>query len=172
MREGGAENRPPDEGLSSAFDIQLLETLAALCSGNFDVRMGAGHSAIRGEIAHTLNVHLEQLGVFHVEMARVLHQTAVEGRLGAKAEVPGLSGAWRLLVDELNAASSILTDQIRSSTQVLKAYADGDLSERLSVPAQGEMLDLKDTINHLADNLVELKNAVSRLMEHHRAGNL
>jgi len=155
--------------VSSPFDIQLQETLAALCGGNFDVRMASDHAGLRGEIAHTLNTHLEQLSLFHVEVARVLHQTAVEGRLGAKAEVPGLSGSWKALIDELNAASSILTDQIRTSAEVLKDYAEGNLEGRVNVPAQGEMLELKQTINRLADSLVDLKDAVTRLMAQHRA---
>jgi len=157
-------NGPP-----SPFDIQLLETLAGLCSGAFHVRMSEGHPGLRGEISHTLNTHLEQMGAFHAELTRVLHQTAVEGRLGAHAEAGALSGSWKALVDEVNAVSAILTSQIRASAQVLRAYADGELSSRVSVPAQGEMLELKETINSLADNLEELKGAVARLMERHKS---
>jgi len=162
-------NPRSDEGAPTPFDIQLLETLSGLCGGAFHVRMGDGHPGLRGEISHTLNTHLEQMSTFHAELTRVLHQTAVEGRLGARAEVAGLSGSWRALVDEVNAVSAILTSQIRASSQVLKAYAEGDLSGRVSVPAQGEMLELKETINSLADNLEELKSAVARLMERHKS---
>jgi len=90
---------------------------------------------------------VEQLGAFTSEITRVAREVGVEGKLGGQAKVPGASGTWRDLTDNVNGMAFHTTDRIRNIAQVTTAIASGDLSKKITVDAKGEILELKNTIN-------------------------
>src|SRR4029079_760558 len=99
------------------------------------------------ELKNTVNVMVEQLRAFAAEVTRVAREVGTEGKLGGQAEVEGVSGTWKGLTDNVNLMASNLTDQVRNVAQVTTAVANGDLTQKISVDARGEMLELKETIN-------------------------
>src|SRR5205807_150962 len=110
----------------------------------------------RGEILalkSTINTMVDQLRSFASEVTRVAKQVGTEGKLGAQAEVPGVAGTWKDLTDNVNVLAGNLTQQVRNIAKVTTAVANGDLSQKISVEARGEILELKDTINTKADQL-------------------
>ena len=90
---------------------------------------------------------------FASEVTRVAKEVGAEGKLGGQAEVTGVSGTWKNLTDSVNAMAGSLTSQVRDITKVTTAVANGDLSQKITVEARGEILELKDTINRMADQL-------------------
>src|SRR3712207_4961354 len=103
----------------------------------------------KGEVAalaDTINTMVDQLSSFADEVTRVAREVGTEGKLGGQAEVKGVSGTWRDLTENVNGMASNLTDQVRSIAQVSTAVADGDLSQKISVEAKGEVAALADTI--------------------------
>src|SRR5204862_4176792 len=110
----------------------------------------------RGEIVElkeTLNTMVDQLRAFAAEVTRVAREVGTEGRLGGEARVEGVSGTWRGLTESVNMMASNLTDQVRSIAQVTTAIANGDLSKKITVEAQGEVVELRDTINQMVEQL-------------------
>src|SRR5947207_15332532 len=98
---------------------------------------------------------VDQLRSFADEVTRVAREVGTDGRLGGQAEVEGVSGTWRSLTESVNMMASNLTDQVRSIAQVTTAIANGDLSKKITVEAQGEVAELKDNINQMIANLRE-----------------
>src|SRR2546427_1362272 len=94
-----------------------------------------------------------QLNGFASEVSRVVREVGTEGKLGGQAKVPGVAGTWKDLTDNVNAMASNLTGQIRNIANVTTAVAKGDLSRKITVDVQGEILELKQTINTMVDNL-------------------
>jgi signal transduction histidine kinase/DNA-binding response OmpR family regulator/HAMP domain-containing protein len=120
----------------------------------------------RGEIRElkdTINTMVDQLSSFANEVTRVAHEVGTEGKLGGQAEVAGVSGIWRDLTKNVNSMASSLTAQVRDIAQVTTAVARGDLSRKIMVDVQGEMLALKDTINTMVDQLSSFANEVTRV---------
>ncbi|HEY1538884.1 MAG TPA: HAMP domain-containing protein, partial [Solirubrobacteraceae bacterium] len=120
----------------------------------------------RGEIAElkqTINTMVDQLSSFADEVTRVAREVGTEGRLGGQAEVKGVSGTWRDLTESVNFLASNLTDQVRNIAQVTTAVANGDLSKKIDVDAQGEIAELKDTINTMVDQLNAFAAEVTRV---------
>jgi signal transduction histidine kinase/HAMP domain-containing protein/ActR/RegA family two-component response regulator len=120
----------------------------------------------RGEILElklTLNTMVDQLSAFADEVTRVAGEVGTEGRLGGKAQVRGVSGVWKDLTDNVNGMATNLTYQVRNIAQVTKAVAQGDLSKKITVDAQGEILELKDTINTMVDQLSAFADEVTRV---------
>src|SRR5205085_2571894 len=110
----------------------------------------------RGEIAalsDTINNMTDTLGVFAGQVIDVARTVGVDGKLGAQAEVPGVAGTWKDLTDNVNLMASNLTSQVRNIADVSTAVASGDLSKKITVDARGEILELKDTINTMVDQL-------------------
>ena len=105
------------------------------------------------ELKETINTMVDQLSSFADEVTRVAREVGTEGRLGGQAEVKGVSGTWRDLTENVNFLASNLTDQVRNIAQVTTAVATGDLSQKIDVEAQGEIAELKDTINTMVDQL-------------------
>src|SRR5207247_979727 len=108
----------------------------------------------RGEIAqlkNTINTMVDQLSAFADEVTRMAREVGTEGRLGGQAHVRGVSGTWKDLTDNVNFMANNLTNQVRNIAQVTTAVANGDLSKKITVDAQGEILQLKDTINTMVD---------------------
>src|SRR4030095_11714174 len=111
---------------------------------------------VKGEILqlkNTMNTMVEQLNAFASEVTRVAREGGTEGKLGGQAAVPGVAGVWKDLTDNVNSMASNLTDQVRNIAQVTTAVAQGDLSQKITVDARGEILQLKNTINKMVDQL-------------------
>src|SRR5207249_2456315 len=110
----------------------------------------------RGEILElksTVNTMVDQLRTFAAEVTRVAKEVGVEGKLGAQAEILGVSGTWKDLTDNVNLMASNLTNQVRSIVKVVTAVANGDLSQKFVIEAKGEIAALADTINNMTDTL-------------------
>src|SRR5204863_329394 len=103
------------------------------------------------------------LRAFADEVTRVAREVGIEGRLGGQAEVPGVSGTWKALTDQVNQLAGNLTDQVRNIAQVTTAVAQGDLSQKITVDARGEILQLKNTINKMVDQLSAFAREVTRV---------
>jgi signal transduction histidine kinase/HAMP domain-containing protein len=120
----------------------------------------------RGEVAElkdTINTMVDQLSSFADEVTRVAREVGTEGKLGGQAEVKGVSGTWRDLTDSVNSMADNLTDQVRNIAQVTTAVAQGDLSQKITVDARGEILELKNTINKMVDQLSAFAAEVTRV---------
>src|SRR5205814_1340737 len=120
----------------------------------------------RGEILalkNTINTMVDQLRSFASEVTRVAKQVGTEGKLGAQAEVPGVAGTWKDLTDNVNVLAGNLTQQVRNIAKVTTAVANGDLSQKSSVEARGEILELKATINCMVDQLNAFASEVTRV---------
>jgi len=115
------------------------------------------------ELKQTINTMVDQLSSFADEVTRVAREVGTEGRLGGQAEVKGVSGTWRDLTESVNFLASNLTDQVRNIAQVTTAVATGDLSQKIDVDAQGEIAELKDTINTMVDQLSSFAAEVTRV---------
>src|SRR6185503_16664207 len=105
----------------------------------------------------------DQLSLVTSEVTRVARQVGTEGALGGQADVPGVGGAWLDLTDSVNFMAGNLTDQVRSIAQVATAVARGDLSQKITVTARGEILELKNTINTMVDQLSSFADEVTRV---------
>jgi len=121
---------------------------------------------VRGEILelkNTINTMVDQLNAFAGEVTRVAREVGTEGKLGGQAKVPGAAGVWRDLTDNVNGLASNLTTQVRNIADVTTAVANGDLSQKITVEAQGEVLSLKNTINNMVDRLRVFADEVTRV---------
>ena len=121
---------------------------------------------VRGEILllkETLNTMVEQLRSFAAEVTRVAREVGTEGKLGGQAVVPGVGGTWKDLTDSVNSMANNLTDQVRNIAEVTTAVARGDLSRKITVDVKGEILELKDTINTMVDQLNAFASEVTRV---------
>jgi len=121
---------------------------------------------VKGEIAElkdTINTMVDQLRSFASEVTRVAREVGTEGRLGGQAEVPGVAGTWKDLTDSVNSMASNLTGQVRNIADVTTAVANGDLSKKITVDVRGEILELKDTINTMVDQLRSFASEVTRV---------
>jgi len=115
------------------------------------------------ELKNVLNAMVDQLNSFSAEVTRVAREVGVEGRLGGQAEVPGVRGVWKELTDNVNLMGSNLTNQVRDIAMVTTAVARGDLTRKIMVDAKGEILELKNTINTMVDQLSAFADQVTRL---------
>ena len=105
------------------------------------------------ELKNTVNTMVDQLSSFADEVTRVAREVGTEGELGGQAQVPGVAGTWKDLTDSVNLMAGNLTGQVRNIAQVTTAVANGDLSQKITVDAQGEVAQLADTINTMTDTL-------------------
>src|ERR1700710_1900788 len=122
--------------------------------------------SVQGEILElkdTINTMVDQLNSFVSEVTRVAREVGTEGKLGGQAQVPGVSGTWKALTDNVNQLAGNLTGQVRNIAQVTTAVAQGDLSQKITVEAQGEVAELKDTINTMVDQLSSFADEVTRV---------
>ncbi|GFH38052.1 HAMP domain-containing protein [Streptomyces pacificus] len=142
---------------------QLLAGLTAVRDGDFGTRLPDGADGLLGEIAGVFNGMVDQLSLFTSEVTRVAREVGTEGTLGGQAEVPGVSGTWADLTDSVNAMAGNLTTQVRDIAQVATAVARGDLSQKIDVDARGEILELKETINTMVDQLSAFADEVTRV---------
>ncbi|MGQ4363210.1 HAMP domain-containing protein [Streptomyces sp. SAS_272] len=142
---------------------QLLAGLTAVRDGDFGTRLPTDGDGLMGDIATVFNGMVDQLSVFTSEVTRVAREVGTEGTLGGQAEVPGVSGTWADLTDSVNAMAGNLTTQVRDIAQVATAVAKGDLSQKIDVPARGEILQLKETVNTMVDQLSAFADEVTRV---------
>jgi signal transduction histidine kinase/HAMP domain-containing protein/CheY-like chemotaxis protein len=115
------------------------------------------------ELKSTVNTMVDQLSSFADEVTRVAREVGTEGKLGGQAQVPGVAGTWRDLTDNVNSMASNLTGQVRNIAQVTTAVARGDLSQKITVDAHGEILELKSTVNTMVDQLSSFADEVTRV---------
>ncbi|MFE4964073.1 HAMP domain-containing protein, partial [Streptomyces sp. NPDC056660] len=115
------------------------------------------------ELKNTINTMVDQLSAFADEVTRVAREVGTEGRLGGQADVKGVKGTWRDLTDSVNFMGGNLTSQVRNVAQVATAVAQGDLSQKITVDARGEILELKNTINTMVDQLSAFADEVTRV---------
>src|SRR5213075_3072866 len=115
------------------------------------------------ELKNTINTMVDQLGSFADEVTRVGTEVGTEGKLGGQAEVKGVSGTWRDLTESVNQLAGNLTSQVRNIAQVTTAVANGDLTQKITVDARGEILELKKTINTMVDQLSAFADEVTRV---------
>jgi HAMP domain-containing protein/signal transduction histidine kinase/CheY-like chemotaxis protein len=121
---------------------------------------------VKGEILQlkdTINVMVDQLSSFAAEVTRVAREVGTEGKLGGQADVKGVAGTWKDLTDSVNSMASNLTGQVRNIADVTTAVANGDLSKKITVDVKGEILQLKDTINTMVDQLRSFASEVTRV---------
>eukprot|EP01117_Protostelium_nocturnum_P003242 TRINITY_DN1419_c0_g1_i2.p1 TRINITY_DN1419_c0_g1~~TRINITY_DN1419_c0_g1_i2.p1 ORF type:complete len:305 (+),score=77.95 TRINITY_DN1419_c0_g1_i2:705-1619(+) len=115
------------------------------------------------ELKNTINTMVDQLNSFASEVTRVAREVGSEGKLGGQATVKGVSGTWKDLTDNVNTMASNLTGQVRAIAQVTTAVAKGDLSKKMTADAKGEILELKNTINTMVDQLTSFASEVTRV---------
>ncbi|GGU91423.1 histidine kinase [Streptomyces filipinensis] len=149
---------PGDEELR-----RLLAGLTAVRDGDFGTRLPDDSTGLMGDIATVFNGMVDQLSVFTSEVTRVAREVGTEGTLGGQARVPGVSGTWADLTDSVNAMAGNLTTQVRDIAQVATAVAKGDLSQKIDVDARGEILQLKETVNTMVDQLSAFADEVTRV---------
>jgi HAMP domain-containing protein len=121
---------------------------------------------LRGEflrIGKVVNTMVEQLASFASEVTRVAREVGTEGKLGGQATVRGVAGTWKDLTDNVNAMATNLTSQVRNIAEVTTAVASGDLSKKITVEVKGEILELKNTINTMVDQLNGFASEVTRV---------
>jgi signal transduction histidine kinase/HAMP domain-containing protein/DNA-binding response OmpR family regulator len=155
---GTVDSGPGDQELR-----RLLAGLTAVRDGDFGTRLPDEADGLMGDIAKVFNGMVDQLSVFTSEVTRVAREVGTEGTLGGQARVPGVSGTWADLTDSVNAMAGNLTTQVRDIAQVATAVAKGDLSQKIDVDARGEILELKNTINTMVDQLSAFADEVTRV---------
>src|SRR5207302_652604 len=115
------------------------------------------------QLKETLNTMVDQLNAFAAEVTRVAREVGTEGKLGGQAQVPGVAGTWKDLTDSVNSMAGNLTGQVRNIAEVATAIAGGDLSRKITVDVRGEILELKNTINTMVDQLNAFASEVTRV---------
>src|SRR5262249_31254930 len=113
--------------------------------------------------ARTVNRMVDQLSSFASEVTRVAREVGTEGKLGGQARLKGVAGTWRDLTDNVNLMASNLTSQVRNIATVTSAVANGDLTKKITVDVKGELLELKNTINTMVDQLRSFASEVTRV---------
>ena len=129
----------------------------AVANGDLSQKVTVDVAGEMLELKNTVNTMVDQLSSFGAEVTRVAREVGVEGELGGQAQVPGAAGTWKDLTDSVNTAFRNLTGQVRNIAQVTTAVANGDLSQKVTVDVSGEMLQLKNTVNTMVDQLVVLR---------------
>ncbi len=142
---------------------QLLAGLTAVRGGDFSTRLPPSADPLMDEIATVFNAMTDQLALATSEVTRVAREVGTEGKLGGQAEVPGPAGTWKDLTDSVNSMAGNLTGQVRDVARVANAVARGDLSQKITVDVKGEMVQLKETINTMVDELSAFADEVTRV---------
>jgi HAMP domain-containing protein/CheY-like chemotaxis protein/signal transduction histidine kinase len=141
----------------------IAEVTTAVAQGDLTKKITVD---VKGEILQlkqTINTMVDQLNAFASEVTRVAREVGTEGKLGGQAEVQGVAGTWKDLTDSVNSMASNLTAQVRNIAEVATAVASGDLTKRITVDVKGEILELKNTINTMADQLNAFASEVTRV---------
>ena len=147
---------------------EVTRAIAAVAQGDLTqtVRLDVDGRPLEGEFlrsANLVNTMIQQLGVFTAEVTRVAREVGTEGKLGGQAQVPDVAGTWKDLTDNVNFMAANLTSQVRNIAEVTTAVANGDLSKKITVDVKGEILELKNTINTMVDQLNSFASEVTRV---------
>jgi signal transduction histidine kinase/HAMP domain-containing protein/ActR/RegA family two-component response regulator len=141
----------------------IAQIASAIAMGDLSQKITVEAKGEVLELKATLNATVDQLRSFASEVTRVAREVGAEGRLGAQADVKGVSGTWKDLTDTVNMLAGNLTDQVRNIALVATAIANGDLSQKITVEAKGEILELKNTVNAMVDRLQTFGAEVTRV---------
>jgi HAMP domain-containing protein/CheY-like chemotaxis protein/nitrogen-specific signal transduction histidine kinase len=147
---------------------EVTRAIAAVAQGNLTqtVQLEVDGRPLEGEFlrsANIVNTMIQQLGIFTAEVTRVAREVGTDGKLGGQALVPGVAGTWKDLTDSVNSMASNLTGQVRNIAEVATAVASGDLSRKITVDVRGEILQLKEAINTMVDQLRSFASEVTRV---------
>ncbi|MGP3971240.1 HAMP domain-containing protein [Streptomyces sp. 6N223] len=143
----------------------IAEVTTAVADGDLSKKITVDARGEILEVKNTVNTMVDQLSSFAEQVTRVAREVGTEGRLGGQAQVSGVAGVWRDLTDSVNDMASNLTDQVRNISQVATAVARGDLSQKISVDARGEILEVKNTVNTMVDQLSSFAEQVTRVAQ-------
>jgi HAMP domain-containing protein len=141
----------------------IAEVATAIASGDLSKKITVNVSGEILLLKDTINTMVDQLNAFAGEVTRVAREVGTEGRLGGQANVPGVAGTWKDLTDSVNSMAGNLTGQVRNIAEVTTAVARGDLSRKITVDVKGEILELKNTINTMVDQLNAFAAEVTRV---------
>jgi HAMP domain-containing protein/CheY-like chemotaxis protein/GAF domain-containing protein len=141
----------------------IAEVTTAVANGDLSKKITVDVKGEILELKNTINTMVDQLSSFASEVTRVAREVGTEGKLGGQAEVEGVSGTWKDLTDSVNSMAQGLTAQVRDIAKVATAVANGDLSQKIAVDVKGEILELKQTINKMVDNLNTFASEVTRV---------
>src|SRR5687767_6153071 len=141
----------------------IAEVTTAVARGDLSKKITVDVKGEILELKDTINVMVDQLNSFASEVTRVAREVGTEGKLGGQARVEGVGGTWKDLTDNVNLMAENLTGQVRNIAEVTTAVASGDLSKKITVDAKGEILELKDTINVMVDQLNAFASEVTRV---------
>src|SRR5213593_2437082 len=141
----------------------IAEVATAIATGNLSRKITVNVSGEILLLKETINTMVDQLNAFAGEVTRVAREVGTEGRLGGQANVPGIAGTWKDLTDSVNSMAGNLTGQVRNIAEVTTAVARGDLSRKITVDVKGEILELKNTINTMVDQLNAFAGEVTRV---------
>ncbi|MFI9599202.1 HAMP domain-containing protein [Streptomyces sp. NPDC004069] len=142
---------------------QIAQVTTAVARGDLSQKIDVDARGEILELKNTINTMVDQLSAFADQVTRVAREVGTEGRLGGQAQVPGVAGVWRDLTDSVNGMAGNLTAQVRNIAQVATAVARGDLSQKITVDARGEILELKNTLNTMVDQLSSFAEEVTRV---------
>src|SRR4029434_1429663 len=141
----------------------IAEVTTAVARGDLSRKITVDVSGEILLLKETINTMVDQLNAFAGEVTRVAREVGTEGLLGGQAQVPGVGGTWKDLTDSVNAMAGNLTVQLRDVSKVATAIANGDLSQKITVNVSGEILQIKDTINTMVDQLNAFAGEVTRV---------
>src|SRR5688572_24566324 len=141
----------------------IADVTTAVANGDLSKKITADAKGEILELKNTINIMVDQLNAFASEVTRVAREVGTDGKLGGQAEVKGVSGTWRDLTDSVNSMASNLTGQVRNIAEVTTAVANGDLTKKITADAKGEILELKNTINTMVDQLNAFASEVTRV---------
>ncbi|MGW4702420.1 HAMP domain-containing protein, partial [Streptomyces sp. NPDC004285] len=142
---------------------QIAQVTTAVARGDLSQKIDVDARGEILELKNTINTMVDQLSAFADQVTRVAREVGTDGRLGGQAQVPGVAGVWRDLTDSVNGMAGNLTTQVRNIAQVATAVARGDLSQKIDVDARGEILELKNTLNTMVDQLSNFAEQVTRV---------
>src|SRR5919107_1071656 len=141
----------------------IAQVTTAVAKGDLTQKITVDAKGEVAALADTINSMTDTLGVFAEQVTGVAREVGTDGKLGGQAEVPGVAGTWKDLTDSVNSMAANLTDQVRNIAQVTTAVAKGDLSQKITVDVKGEVLQLKNTINTMVDQLRSFADEVTRV---------
>ena len=141
----------------------IADVTTAVARGDLSKKITVDVKGELLELKNTINTMVDQLGAFASEVTRVAREVGTDGKLGGQADVPGVAGTWKDLTDSVNSMAGNLTAQVRNIADVTTAVANGDLSRKITVDVKGEILELKNTINTMVDQLGSFASEVTRV---------
>jgi HAMP domain-containing protein len=141
----------------------IAEVATAVAKGDLSKKITVNVSGEILQLKETLNTMVDQLNAFAGEVTRVAREVGTDGKLGGQAEVPGVAGTWKDLTDSVNSMAGNLTAQVRNIAEVATSIAGGDLSIKITVDVRGEILQLKETLNTMVDQLNRFAGEVTRV---------